>query len=138
MLPAAPSASSPSAFPGSSRHAAGAARACRRSSPQSASPSAVSPAPGWLVELGLALSPDTLLRSVRALPEVTIPTPRVIGVDDWAYRKGHRYGTILVDLERHEAIGLLPDRNGDTVATWLAAHPGIQIISRDRGLVYAD
>jgi transposase len=91
-----------------------------------------------VAELGLSVSPDTLLRSVRALPEVPIPTPHAVGIDDWAFRKGHRYGTILVDLERHEAIDLLPDRNADTVAEWLAAHTGIQVISRDRGRVYAD
>src|SRR5207237_10151713 len=64
-----------------------------------------------VTELGLALSPDTLLRSVRALPELTLAPPRVVGIDDWAFRKGHRYGTILVDLERREVIDLLPDRN---------------------------
>ncbi len=91
-----------------------------------------------VAELGLTLSPDTLLRSVRALPEVTIPTPRVVGIDDWAFRKGHRYGTILVDLERHEAIDLLPDRNADTVAQWFTQHPSVQVVSRDRGRVYAE
>src|SRR5579859_85846 len=91
-----------------------------------------------VAELGLSLSPDTLLRSVRALPELTLPSPRVLGIDDWAFRKGNRYGTILVDLERHEAIDLLADRNTDTVAAWLAEHPGVQVVSRDRGRVYAE
>jgi transposase len=91
-----------------------------------------------VAELGLALSPDTLLRSVRALPELTLPAPRVVGIDDWAFRKGHHYGTILVDLERRAVIDLLPDRNADTVAAWLAEHPDVQVVSRDRGRVYAD
>jgi len=91
-----------------------------------------------VTELGLLLSPDTLLRSVRALPELTLAPPRVVGIDDWAFRKGHRYGTLLVDLERREVIDLLPDRNADTVVQWLAEHPGVQVISRDRGRVYAD
>lgn len=91
-----------------------------------------------VAELGLAVSPDTLLRSVRALPEESLPTSRVVGIDDWAYRKGHRYGTIVVDLERHAVIDLLPDRNAATTAAWLAAHPDIEIISRDRGRIYAE
>jgi transposase len=91
-----------------------------------------------VAELGLSLSPDTLLRSVRALPELTLPSPRVVGIDDWAFRKGHRYGTIVVDLERREVIELLPDRNADTVAAWLAAHPDVPVVSRDRGRVYAE
>jgi transposase len=91
-----------------------------------------------VAELGLAVSPDTLLRSVRALPELSLPPPRVLGIDDWAYRKGHRYGTVLVDLERHAVVDLLPDRNADTVADWLDEHPSVQVVSRDRGRVYAE
>ena len=53
-------------------------------------------------------------------------------VDDWAYRKHHTYGTILVDLEKHQPIDLLSDRTASTLAQWLDAHPGIEIISRDR------
>ena len=59
--------------------------------------------------------------------------PRVIGIDDWAWRKGHRYGTIICDLERYRVIDLLPDREAGTVEAWLAERPGIEIVSRERG-----
>lgn len=78
-------------------------------------------------------SKDTLLRVVRrgAAPERDLP--RVIGIDDWAWRKGHRYGTLVCDLERRAVIDLLPDREPATAAAWLAARPLIEIIARDRG-----
>lgn len=86
--------------------------------------------------LMMAVSADTLLRVARAIPVEAYPTPRVLGVDDWALKKGRRYGTILVDLERHLAVDLLPERSADAFEHWLRAHPGVEIISRDRGDEY--
>jgi hypothetical protein len=78
-----------------------------------------------------------VLRRVRAYQPTPEPAPRVIGIDDWAYRKGHRYGTIVVDLEQGCPVDLLEDRLAETVATWLRAHPEVTVVARDRADAYA-
>jgi transposase len=88
--------------------------------------------------LGLPASRDTLLRQVRRLPLPNIPPLSAIGVDDWAHRKRQGYGTIVVDLARHQPVALLHDREAATLARWLHAHPGITIIARDRLKAYRD
>jgi transposase len=90
--------------------------------------------------LAMPVSGDTLLRMVRSgAPAVPAPPPRVIGVDDWAWRRGRRYGTIICDLERRRVVDLLPDRGGDTLASWLKRHGGeVAVVSRDRSGAYAE
>jgi len=87
--------------------------------------------------IGIAASPTMLIATIRRTPMPLYPPPHALGVDDWAQRKGIRYGTILVDMERHRPIDLLPDRMAESLAQWLAAHPGITTIARDRNARYA-
>jgi transposase len=93
-----------------------------------------------LARLAIAASDDTVLRRVREQPsaEVSVTSIRHLGVDDWAWRKGQVYGTILVDLDFHRVIDLLPERTAESFAAWLKQHPEIVTIARDRGGLYAE
>ena len=88
--------------------------------------------------LAMPVSPDTLLRLVRRAQTPLPPPPRVLAIDDWAWRRGQSYGTILVDLERNRVVDLLPDRETGTVSAWLQQHGGIEAVARDRAGAYAD
>src|SRR5918997_2305729 len=84
----------------------------------------------------IAVSAATLLQLLRQHAPAPGSTPRVLGVDEFARRKGRTYATILVDLERHAVVDLLPESSNEAFAAWLRAHPGVEIISRDRGEAY--
>lgn len=89
-------------------------------------------------DLSIPISADTLLRAIRCTIEVPPVCPRVVGIDDWAMRKGRRYGTIIINLEEHRPIDLLPDRETATVAMWLKKYPSIEIVNRERANAYAE
>ena len=89
--------------------------------------------------LAMPVGGDTLLRMIRSSSVTASPPPRVIGVDDWAWRRGQRYGTIICDLERRRVVDLLPDRGAGTLACWLKRYGGeVAVVSRDRSGAYAD
>lgn len=89
--------------------------------------------------LRMGWSKDTLLRLLRRRAPADTPSEvlRVVGIDDWAWRRGCRYGTAICDLERRRIVALLPDRDAGAVERWLAAHPEIRIVTRDRAGGYA-
>jgi transposase len=95
------------------------------------------PAAGFAARLMLPLSNDTLLRLVRRRGTPAFAPPRAVGIDDWAWKRNHRYGTLICDLERRRTISMLPDREPATAQAWLAAQPQIEEVTRDRGGGYA-
>ena len=88
-------------------------------------------------KLGMQVSGPTLLRRMRTCSYAPPASVAVVGIDDWAWKKGATYGTILVDLQSHKPIDLLPDRTAETAEAWLRMHPEVDIVSRDRGGNYA-
>src|SRR6266550_4205664 len=82
-------------------------------------------------------SPDTILRLVKQDQLPTTPSPRVVGIDDWSWKRGLRYATLICNLENNRPIDVLPDRSVQTISAWFEEHPSVEIVSRDRSSEYA-
>ena len=95
------------------------------------------PAASFALRLSIPVSNDTLLRAVRRRGSPSFAAPVIVGIDDWAWRRNHRYGTLICDLERRKTIALLPDREPATAEAWLSGQPQIAVVARDRGGSYA-
>ena len=93
-----------------------------------------------MTRLGMPVGRSTILRSVKksARAQGGLASVRVAGIDDWAWKEGMNYGTVIVDLEQRRVVGLLADRSAASTAEWLKEHPEIEVVSRDRAGLYAD
>src|SRR5690606_35838059 len=96
------------------------------------------PAATFAKRLMVPVSKDTLLRVIRRRARVPSAPLRVVGIDDWAWRRNHRYASIICNLEKRQVVRLLPDREPATAQAWFADHPTIAIIARDRGGGYGE
>ena len=90
------------------------------------------------LKLGLPTSAKTIIRRVLQLPLPKDPSVQIVGIDEWAWKKGSRYGTILVDLEHRRVADLLPERSVETSTAWFQEHPEVKIVSRDRGKLFRE
>jgi len=98
------------------------------------------PSERLMARLGMLVGHCTILREVRrsAQTDANAALIRVAGIDDWAWKKGMNYGTVIVDLERRQVVDVLPDRSAASTSEWLKRHPEIEVISRDRAGLYAE
>ena len=87
--------------------------------------------------LGIVTSPTTILRRTMSLPTQQSEQVSRLGIDDWSFRRGRQFGTILVNLATHEIMDLLPDRETETAQSWMQMHPEIDLVGRDRAGDYA-